>query len=512
MADLSAVEPVQPVQARLVSDSEPRWPALAAFVTTWLCPATSARRLGRTPLWAAFLVHLVAVILATIVGLAIQVSFSDVPGGWLARLIGTTGPYEWLMFLAVVLGIFALIEVGFLVQALTLLAWGARDEPVAASLAHSLRFVWLHTAHAFLVYAALMLAGFAYTHASSEYWQTHYSHMDDPWPAMPQAPNTSNPDSKELLEYQAALAEYRRQSEEISRLQQQQWEDFERNQPFWLRYGGAMLAYGFFALSLWWLWALLRALGTPRRVAVIARPPMCDACGYNLTGTPIDSRCPECGLAVMESVGPAARAGTDWERRREVGWFTGWRRSAGYALSQPVALGRQIRLHGFARDHGRFLAGHLALVFLFIGMIPPAADWVDMRQNPGGFDAEVAYLIGPYIGFTVTVLMFWAGMLVTSIVGLILSALNGRNMLPAASQMACYLGGFVAVFTLVSSAIILLAVLAVENRWLKGMAKTLGADDDILVPFLCVGFCLVWMSAFPVLVWRGANAARYANR
>jgi len=339
VTDLSAIEPVQPVQARLVRDSQRRWPAMAAFVSTWLCPATSARRLGRTPLWAAFLVHLLVVILAPIVFFVLQASYTNEPMRWLMHGIATGGRREWLIFLASVGGFFALIEGAHFLVSMAVLAWGAQDEPIGASLAHSLRFVWLHSAHAFLVYTVLMLAGFAYMHASSEYWETYYGHMNYQWPPAPQAPNTSNQKSKEWIEYQAAMAEYQRRTAELSRLQRQEWEDFERHRPFWLRYGSVILAWGFYILSLWWLWALLRALRTPRQVAVIPRPPVCDACGYNLTGTPMDSRCPECGLAVIESLGPAARAGTDWDRRHEVGWLTGWRRSAGYALSQPVVLG-----------------------------------------------------------------------------------------------------------------------------------------------------------------------------
>jgi len=133
-------------------------------------------------------------------------------------------------------------------------------------------------------------------------------------------------------------------------------------------------------------------------------------------------------------------------------------------------------------------------------------------RNPRAVEPELFYLAGPYIGFTATALIFWVGMLVTSVIGLTLSARNGRNMLPAASQIACYLSGFVAVFTLISSALILLAVVAVENHWLRKAARILGSDDDILVPLLCAGFCLVWMAALPVLLWRGTNAARYANR
>ena len=40
---------------------------------------------------------------------------------------------------------------------------------------------------------------------------------------------------------------------------------------------------------------LFRSVGTRPAVPIMERPPTCEFCGYNLTGTAIDGRCPECG-------------------------------------------------------------------------------------------------------------------------------------------------------------------------------------------------------------------------
>jgi hypothetical protein len=42
--------------------------------------------------------------------------------------------------------------------------------------------------------------------------------------------------------------------------------------------------------------------------------PLCEKCGYNLSVSPMDGRCPECGRPVIESLGPGVRVPTPWER------------------------------------------------------------------------------------------------------------------------------------------------------------------------------------------------------
>jgi hypothetical protein len=43
--------------------------------------------------------------------------------------------------------------------------------------------------------------------------------------------------------------------------------------------------------------------------------PLCELCGYNLSVSPMEGRCPECGRPVLESLGPDVRTPTLWERR-----------------------------------------------------------------------------------------------------------------------------------------------------------------------------------------------------
>ena len=88
--------------------------------------------------------------------------------------------------------------------------------------------------------------------------------------------------------------------------------------PWWIRNDEVIIGYIAVGVSLWFLWALFRAAGVPRKGLVAARPPTCEYCGYNLTGTPIEGRCPECGVPAVMSLGPdaCARARLTTEQRK----------------------------------------------------------------------------------------------------------------------------------------------------------------------------------------------------
>ncbi|HSW47399.1 MAG TPA: hypothetical protein VLM89_17685, partial [Phycisphaerae bacterium] len=69
---------------------------------------------------------------------------------------------------------------------------------------------------------------------------------------------------------------------------------------------------------------LLRALlvGAGRYVgpadgpAFRPREPLCDRCGYRITGLPLSGNCPECGLPVRESLPGGRRKPNDWQKHQ----------------------------------------------------------------------------------------------------------------------------------------------------------------------------------------------------
>lgn len=70
------------------------------------------------------------------------------------------------------------------------------------------------------------------------------------------------------------------------------------------------------------IWILLRCLlagasryaGETDGPAWRPREPHCDQCGYLIVGLPLISACPECGLAVHDSLAGGRRQPTDWQR------------------------------------------------------------------------------------------------------------------------------------------------------------------------------------------------------
>lgn len=57
-------------------------------------------------------------------------------------------------------------------------------------------------------------------------------------------------------------------------------------------------------------------VGPPDGPAFAPREPLCDACGYAIVHLPLETRCPECGLAVRESLSGGRRQATPWVERR----------------------------------------------------------------------------------------------------------------------------------------------------------------------------------------------------
>lgn len=59
-----------------------------------------------------------------------------------------------------------------------------------------------------------------------------------------------------------------------------------------------------------------RYVGPPDGPAFSPREPHCDGCGYLIIGLQIKSRCPECGLAVADSLPGGRRSDTPWQRHQ----------------------------------------------------------------------------------------------------------------------------------------------------------------------------------------------------
>jgi len=290
------------------TDLERRWPAMLVFVTAWLLPATTARRTGHVSLLNAWLIHLPAALL-TILLIVILVALVNGNGitkqpdlifdefGSIINAIVDEFKRHPYAFPATVAGIAISIEIGFLLLALLVMPWGARDEPIWNSYRNALRHTWLRTAHVLPCVLLVGTLGLVVYHVEFEWIRANPAPK---WPVQPPAVAvaTSDPTYQQAVaEYEAAMVQYR---EQIARAQED-WKTWAAQRPWHVDYSVPLAAQTAFIAALWLLWGLFRAVGASRHTPLIERPPMCEACGYNLSTMPMESRCPECGVAVGQA-------------------------------------------------------------------------------------------------------------------------------------------------------------------------------------------------------------------
>jgi hypothetical protein len=491
---------------------ETRWPSVFAFVTAWLCPARSARRTGHVSLLSAFNIHLAATVLTFLlivwlVAIDEKKTLSNLLADLLHELL-----WDWQEAL-LVFGLIALsIEAGFLLLAFLVMPWGAADEPLRSSFKHALRFTWLHTTHALPI---VLLVGLMYLWVNDAR-RTYY--QGNPWPRFQMPPTPTRPaqvarDSKEWQDYQAALKKHQEETKRIQEEYQRQWRLWWNNRPWLVKNGEAMVILGGCLAAAWFLWALLRAAGTPRRIASVDHPPTCEFCGYNLTGSAATGLCPECGRAVSESLGPDVRPGTTWEHRRQVGRLRAWWRCGLDAVLRPDRLGRQIRVRAQVQDHRSFLIAHLPPILLIsaAGLIVWYILDRYMRSGPLNELDEVS-MMSLFLGFVVALLTLgWAG-LSAGVIGLIFSLRNRRNLLPAAMQAAAYLGAYQLAWVVFGAVLAITIYMLDQKRVFHDLARNLHVDHEAVAFFLWLLPNLILLGGHLILTWKATAAAQHANR
>lgn len=265
------------------------------------------------------------------------------------------------------------------------------------------------------------------------------------------------------------------------------------------------------ALSVWFLWALFRAAGVPRKGSASARPPTCEYCGYNLTDTAIESRCPECGVPAVMSLGPDVRRGTAYDRAPK-GGFSVMQGCWLDAIFRPKTIGRQIQLIQPSRRYRRCLTAIAVPAFVVCAVGSLVAFFVAERGRVDASEMVELLLVMPLVGVCIPAGVFLLAMLVTSVVGMTLSIREKRNLLPAAVQMQCHLGGFLLAWIAFGWFWTVLTISLDNARALRGMRRAFRIDDELVTFFfwLLPTAGLLFLDA--VLVWKGTRAARYANR
>lgn len=511
MAEKVTTAAVTPETATTL-ETEPAGPSLITLLTCWLRPATNAPKLASLKLRWAYLIHILAGLAFFFIFLVlVQIEVWNAGEHInvfveLAEEFGDDGE-EAVLATAVT---FLSIEIGFVLLAFIALPWGAADERLRSSWAHALRFTWLHTTHALALLLVIGPAMLGLSEVRRSYHRTHQGpQYDVQYPSPPTPPPNAKPGSQAMKDFQKAQTQWQREVQAAYGAAWLKYQGWRRTQPFLVQHNDAIIGWLCIAGSTWMLWALFRSVGARRAPAIVERPPTCEFCGYNLTGTAIESRCPECGTPAIESLGPHVRTGTDWDRG---GGLRAWWRCALDALFRPGMLGRQIQVTTQPRRFRSF-CWSLILLAAFVGAAALPAGYVLLYgRGPLAHDIEVLTIGVPVTAACSGAGMLMVAMLIASIVGMIQTWRYRRNLLPAAAQMASYLTLVFLAWGVFMAAWILLFRASIESEWFQSWVMVLGGTAVLLAFAVLFVPQLAWLAVCFMLVWRGTAGARYANK
>ena len=495
----------------------PTWPAAFAVIGGWILPARTADRTRNASLLVVWLLHVLSAAMGFCLILFL-IAWAEADYAGLSA-----AAHEWMRFVGEVLlddlgtaqgglafvGIFALIEAVHLGVALIVMAWGALDEPLRRSFANSIRQTWLHTWH-FL--PAIFVVGV--TALSIELLDRNWQKQNPPpvvqWPVHPNYPALAPSDpgyAQAMADYNTAYQAWLTKYNAV----QQVYGEWSVKRPWYLTESETIIAPVVLANLVWVLWALLRAVGAPRNAPLQGRPPLCADCGYNLLMLPLDGRCPECGTAVIQSIGPDSQPGAPWERRR-ASWRRAWARTSAMAMRAPSNLGRSLRVASVPRDHRAFLAWHVPLYVLIgaAGMICA----VIIPDGLGAFTNDPQPIILVAIMFGLLCGLGAVGMAnaCAVLVGLSLGIPSRRNLLPAAIQMSCYLATYLVIWQVIGGALGVAMVPLERAHVFDTLHNITGIHEELVfgltfaIPNVILGI------VFLRLIYRGTAGARHANK
>jgi len=490
-----------------------RWPAWYALVTSWVWPATTTARMTHVSLLRAYGIHVislvgilpVAMFLVALSEVRRRGEFATVFGEYL-RVIGTaflgilSDPTEgWFEF-----GIFlGLVELLFLLITVCACALGAGDESLGDSVRHALRRTRLHTPH---VVAAVLFTGIILVEVDSrtQRKRTELYERFAQMHAPPVHPEDSN-DKPAMEAYWAAQNDYR----------ERQW-DYSLAESLLLR------AEYHFPLSVplvvaaigWFFWALYRGICAPRPSATLVRDPLCGSCGYNLTGQPPDSRCPECGTFVADSLHADPARSPAWIRRRQIGPWRAYVRTLVQGIRRPRELARHITLAAPRGDAMRFLTINAALcaavlacailVYRIAQPQPYFSHWRVSWSYRWGLNTMA-------IACPIMVLgVLWVTGLAALAGALIVRARDGRDILAWIGETIAYGSGYL-VLWIVFACLWTFVVDALEDEWVWISVAT-GITQDLLrgaawiIPNAVIAIGYILHTA------RGVRGVRYAWR
>jgi len=451
-----------PTRSDIPASTRPVAAAFGAILMLWIAPRRTAARCRQTPLWAAWLAHLLAVAVALAIAF-VGIVFMDAAISARSRTLVSQVAWDLLcqtlldVWVGAVdvrgnliqIGIFlASIEVAFVFVAFLLIPLSARDEPLRQTCRRAVRTTWLWTGTAIPFLIVLMPVLF-----ELELQAVGWRRMT-PW--------------------HAVLA------------QRQAWSDAR---PWYVRHEDDAMALAIGVLGCWALGVLLRAATTGQAETSPSQPPICEVCGYNLSHTPPDSRCPECGTPVCESVQPGLRQPNDWEQGRGLRPIGALLRCGLAAAFRPDRFFRTMQTRRGLGRARTFFVIHLGLTALVVPIsavaeaIHDGRHWADVND------------VGPYTLVLVLFTCVWL-LSAASVVGFVCRLLWKENAMPGVAKVFCYLTGLYVLLAIVcglcvTPAMHLLWVLTSYRRFLAVYAIAAWAVLSGLCLLVCLAACLV---------------------
>ncbi len=466
--------------------------ALAAVFTLWVTPRRTVLRSLDVSLPAAWLAHVLAALLTVgvvIVGVAFltaasKLGRSGADDAFLLevlldivvltiRELTKLWPEVWRELLSddevpLILSVVVFqIELAFMLLAFCAMLWGAQDEPHRQTWRHALRTTWLWTGTAWPFTAGLCLA------VGALEWYTAR------WEPLPPVGSAMTP---------------------------QAWQAWWTSRPWIVRHEAELIFLGVLALSALALCVLLRAVGTKRPRPPRARPPICESCGYNLSHTPLDSRCPECGTAVRESHRPGLRQPKDWEREGGLLADGAMVRCAVEAALRPTDFFRTMQTrHGLRRARTFFVAAHAVAVLV---IAPICGVWIGVWVSKGRIGDDLLAIVCAGVTVGLLTLLWPLGM--GALLSLSCRSRWKTDVMPGVAKVFYYTHGLFLVlataYAFMWGPIGFLIRLADDLNWDVGDWE---ASLAIAIGWMvCVGLVLLW-HLHVVLI--GVRQIRYAN-
>jgi hypothetical protein len=449
-------------------DSVPdRWPAPVAAVTHLVAPVITTRRTDHIPLWQAWLVHVfgLALIVAVSVALAAWIdaprsaSIAEIIArawGSLRDVVAAVRDWEYALF---IFGYFILIEAFTMLLALLATPWGARDEQAAETLRRTLQRMLLLTPY---IATIVLITGSSIVPV--ERWIAE-NYGGGPW----------------------------------------------SSRPWWVRNSLQINVMKIVAALYWAAWAVLRVSSVGPRAARCVWPPLCERCGYPLTGVSRTGGCPECGTAVQESIGQDRRPGAAWQRE-PLG--IGWAPTAITALIKPTRLAGQLRIWDTRRDHIWFLVVSLALMglihaVLVVGYTFPMR-WHDPAWTLGVLATQV--IVAAIWGAVLPLFPLGLVLLTASLLGAGIRRHDKRTLMPGSMRAACYASALFPLWLLLGWSNFIFVAWLDRRDLLYPIASALGADSELLVVGAVLLVHLGLMIAYVVIAGRITRRLVHVNR